>query len=201
MDLFSSQNAPIRLPIIDAEVIYYPSFFKQKKANDLFKILSDTIQWQQDDIRVYGKVYPQPRLTALYANNSNKYSYSNITMVPHQFTKELLDIKKEIENVSSTIFTTCLLNLYRDGQDSNGWHADNEKELGPNPIIASVSFGEERWFHFKHKSEKKINQKILLQHGSLLIMSGTTQENWLHQLPKSKKITKPRINLTFRVIK
>ncbi|GAA4107463.1 alpha-ketoglutarate-dependent dioxygenase AlkB [Aquimarina addita] len=184
----------------DAEVLYYPNFFKQSQADKLYQSLSENIQWQQDDIKVYGKLYPQPRLTALYADNSNTYSYSNLTMTPYKFTKELLHIKKEIEIVCPTKFTTCLLNLYRHGQDSNGWHADNEKELGENPIIASVSLGEERWFHFKHKKDKDHKQKILLQHGSLLIMGGTTQEHWLHQLPKSKKITKPRINLTFRVI-
>ncbi len=185
--------------MIDGDVLYYPTFFDTNQANRLFQILNDSIQWQQDDIKVFGKIYRQPRLTALYANNKNTYSYSNITMKPYQFTEELLMIKEEIENISSGTFTTCLLNLYRDGQDSNGWHADNEKELGPEPIIASVSFGEERWFHFKHKT-KSLKQKILLQHGSLLIMRGKTQENWLHQLPKSKKVIKPRINLTFRTI-
>jgi len=148
---------------------------------------------------IFGKTYLQPRLTALYADNKNTYTYSNITMKPHTFTKELLVIKKRVEHLSSEVYTSCLLNLYRDGQDSNGWHSDNEKELGPEPIIASVSLGEERWFHFKHKT-KNLKKKILLQHGSLLLMKGKTQENWLHQLPKSKKINNPRINLTFRVI-
>ncbi|WP_246615989.1 alpha-ketoglutarate-dependent dioxygenase AlkB [Aquimarina litoralis] len=200
MDLFSSQNEQIPLALPDGEAYYYPEFFNKKEADQLFEILSQSISWQQDDIKVFGKVYPQPRLTALYASNNRTYTYSNITMQPHQFTKELLAIKKKVEQITSEHFTTCLLNLYRDGQDSNGWHSDNEKELGPNPTIASVSFGEDRWFHFKHKT-KNLKQKILLQHGSLLLMKGTTQENWLHQIPKSKKITKPRINLTFRIIK
>ncbi len=200
MDLFASQNDCIQLKIPDGDVRYYPSFFQKKIADQLFRTLKESIQWQQDDIKVFGKLYKQPRLTALYASNKNTYSYSNITMKPHQFTGELLLIKKEIERISSETFTTCLLNLYRDGQDSNGWHADNEKELGPEPVIASVSFGEERFFHFKHKT-KDLKQKILLQHGSLLVMQGKTQENWLHQVPKSKKTTKPRINLTFRIIR
>lgn len=200
MDLFTHQNQHIPITLPDGEVHYYPSFFDKNEADSLFKTLSTSIQWQQDDIKVFGKVYPQPRLTALYANNNNTYSYSNITMQPHQFTNELLIIKKKVEQITSEHFTTCLLNLYRDGQDSNGWHSDNEKELGKEPTIASVSFGEERWFHFKHKT-KDLKQKMLLQHGSLLIMKGKTQENWLHQLPKSKKIQKPRINLTFRIIK
>lgn len=199
MNLFSSENDCIQLKMIDADVCYYPTFFNISQADQFFKIFDKSIQWQQDDIKVFGKIHKQPRLTALYANNKNTYSYSNITMQPHEFTEELLVIKKKIERLGSEVFTTCLLNLYRDGQDSNGWHADNEKELGSEPIIASLSFGEERWFHFKHKT-KNLKQKILLQHGSLLIMQGKTQENWLHQLPKSKKITKPRINLTFRII-
>ncbi|GAA0733316.1 alpha-ketoglutarate-dependent dioxygenase AlkB [Aquimarina litoralis] len=200
MDLFTHQNQHIPITLPDGEAHYYPSFFDKNEADSLFEILSSSIQWQQDDIKVFGKVYPQPRLTALYANNNNTYSYSNITMQPYQFTNELLIIKKKVEQITSEHFTTCLLNLYRDGQDSNGWHSDNEKELGKEPTIASVSFGEERWFHFKHKT-KDLKQKLLLQHGSLLIMKGKTQENWLHQLPKSKKIQKPRINLTFRIIK
>ncbi|WP_378183582.1 alpha-ketoglutarate-dependent dioxygenase AlkB [Aquimarina sp. SS2-1] len=199
MNLFASQNDPITLKMTDANVIYYPSFFNKNKSDELFKTLLESIQWQQDDIKLFGKVYKQPRLTALYASNKKTYTYSNITMQPHQFTDELLFIKKEIENVCPDVFTTCLLNLYRDGQDSNGWHADNEKELGPEPTIASVSFGEERWFYFKHKT-KNLKQKILLQHGSLLLMRGKTQEHWLHQIPKSKKISNSRINLTFRVI-
>ncbi len=199
MDLFTSENTSIQLELPGADILYYPLFLKKENANQLYNILINTIQWQQDDIKVFGKTYKQPRLTALYANNSKTYSYSNITMKPIPFTEELLMIKSSVENISSKKFTTCLLNLYRDGKDSNGWHADNEKELGPEPTIASVSLGEERWFHFKHKT-KNLKQKINLQHGSLLLMQGKTQENWLHQIPKSKKIINPRINLTFRSI-
>ncbi|MBQ4822845.1 alpha-ketoglutarate-dependent dioxygenase AlkB [Aquimarina sp. MMG016] len=201
MDLFNTIQDPIHLDMPDADVIYYPNFFSHQEANSIFKKLLNVIQWQQDDITVFGKTHLQPRLTALYANNDNPYSYSNITMKPHPFTKELLLIKGKIETISKTEFTTCLLNLYRNGKDSNGWHADNEKELGKEPIIASVSFGEERWFHFKHKNKSDLKKKLLLQHGSLLIMQGKTQEYWLHQIPKSKKVLNPRINLTFRIIK
>ncbi len=200
-DLFDSQNKPITLDMDDANVIYFPSFFSRAKSDELFEILQKTIAWRQDNITVFGKTYPQPRLTALYGNNNNSYSYSNITMYPHLFTKDLLYIKNRIQKACMVNFTSCLLNLYRDGQDSNGWHADNEKELGTNPVIASVSFGEERWFHFKHKINKDLKQKILLRHGSLLIMQGKTQECWLHQIPKTKRVVNPRINLTFRVIR
>lgn len=156
--------------------------------------------WQQDDIKVFGKIYPQPRLTALYSNNGKPYSYSNITMQPHNFTEVLMEIKKKIETKTDVAFTTCLLNRYRHGKDSNGWHADNEKELGENPVIASVTLGQERYFHLKHRTDKDLRQKLLLQHGSLLVMQGATQNHWLHQIPKTTKPIGERINLTFRVI-
>jgi len=190
----------IDLDLPDSDIIYYPNFIEAQKANFLFEIFKNTIRWQQDDIKVFGKVYAQPRLTALYGNNGRPYSYSNITMKPHEFTNELLEIKKQIESKTSAVFTTCLLNLYRDGKDSNGWHADNEKELGKNPVIASITLGQERFFHLKHRKNKELKHKLLLEHGSLLLMQGKTQHNWLHQIPKTKKPIGERINLTFRVI-
>ncbi|WP_371742859.1 MULTISPECIES: alpha-ketoglutarate-dependent dioxygenase AlkB [Flavobacteriaceae] len=193
-------NETINLQLEDGEAIYYPAYFKKTEADTYFKTLLKTITWQQDTIKLFGKTHLQPRLTALYANNSKAYSYSNITMHPKAFTKELLHIKQHIETICNTHFTTCLANLYRDGKDSNGWHADNEKELGNQPIIASVSFGAERAFHLKHKTKKDQKLKMTLQHGSLLIMKGYTQENWLHQIPKTKKKVAERVNLTFRII-
>ncbi len=184
----------------EASVVYYPSFFNPTIADTLFNTLLKETPWQQDQITVYGKTHPQPRLTALYADNDTTYTYANITMQPNPFTKALLQIKHEIERITTTAFTSCLLNLYRDGQDSNGWHSDNEKELGVDPIIISVNLGQERIFHFKHKKNTAWRQKIRLEHGSILITKGTTQENWLHQLPKVKKSIGPRINLTFRII-
>ena len=179
---------------------YYESFFPKKKAEKYFKQLKDEILWQQDYITVYGKTYSQPRLTALYGNNSNPYSYSGITMHPHQITTPLFEIQNYIQQISDIKFTTVLLNLYRNGKDSNGWHADNEKELGKNPTIASVSFGAERFFHLKHKSQKELRLKILLKSGSLLLMEGETQSQWLHQIAKTSRPVQPRINLTFRKI-
>jgi len=201
LQLFNAQSTPLILDMIDAEVIYYPNFFSIDSSDYFFSKLSTSISWRQDSIKVFGKTYLQPRETALYGNSNKSYSYSGITMNPIPFTKELSEIKAQVENTCNVNFTSCLLNLYRDGQDSNGWHADNEKELGKHPIIASVSFGEERWFHFKHRYDKTLKQKIRLQHGSMLIMKGKTQEYWLHQIPKTKKIIKPRINLTFRIIR
>ncbi|MBT8182326.1 MAG: alpha-ketoglutarate-dependent dioxygenase AlkB [Eudoraea sp.] len=195
--LFSEK---IELNLPESNIVYYPEFFCTEESNHYFKLLLEKTSWQQDDITVYGKTYKQPRLTALYANNKETYSYSKITMTPHVFTKELLKIKSKVETVIDVYFTTCLLNLYRNGQDSNGWHADNEKELGKNPIIASVSFGAERLFKLKHKQHKSIKKDLILQHGSLLLMKGDTQHHWLHQIPKTKKEVGRRINLTFRII-
>lgn len=199
MSSLFSEKIDLNLP--DSKIRYYPNFLEKGKADYYFEILKNTIPWQQDDIKVYGKVYPQPRLTALYGNNNKPYSYSNITMQPHQYTKELLEIKDYIEAKTKFEFSTCLLNLYRDGKDSNGWHADNEKELGNNPVIASITLGQERFFHLKHRTQKALKHKLLLEHGSLLLMQAETQHHWLHQIPKTTKAINQRINLTFRMIK
>ncbi|MFT6371178.1 MAG: alkylated DNA repair dioxygenase AlkB [Maribacter sp.] len=197
--LFDHEPQHLNLP--DSSITYYPNFMDIVIADDYFTLLKNNIAWQQDDIKVFGKVYAQPRLTALYANNNKPYSYSNLTMKPHQFTKELQDIKEKIEVLSKCSFTTCLLNLYRDGKDSNGWHADNEKELGQNPVIASISLGTPRYFHIKHNTMVDAKHKMLLGHGSLLLMMGETQHFWKHQIPKTSKPIGERINLTFRVVK
>lgn len=196
--LFDSD--PIVFDVPDASIIYYPNFFSTEEATMLFDTLQKEIPWQQDDIKVYGKVYPQPRLTALFGNEGKSYSYSNITMHPHKWSPLLMSIKEKVEKATEAIYSTVLLNYYRDGKDSNGWHADNEKELGTNPIIASLSFGAERMFQLKHNAipNQKIN--IPLAHGSLLVMKGTTQHFWKHQIPKTTKPIGPRINLTFRII-
>ncbi|MGL2986524.1 alpha-ketoglutarate-dependent dioxygenase AlkB family protein [Flavobacterium sp. RSSA_27] len=196
--LFDSE--PIVFDVPDASIIYYPNFFSTEEATILFDTLQKEICWQQDDIKVYGKVYPQPRLTALFGNEGKSYSYSNITMHPHKWSPLLMSIKEKVEKTTEAIYSTVLLNYYRDGKDSNGWHADNEKELGTNPIIASLSFGAERMFQLKHNviPNQKIN--IPLAHGSLLVMKGTTQHFWKHQIPKTTKPIGPRINLTFRII-
>ncbi|WP_373519024.1 alpha-ketoglutarate-dependent dioxygenase AlkB [Pricia sp.] len=196
----SGETNGILLNLPDSEITYFPIFFSQDKADTYFEHFKREVPWQQDDIKVFGKVHPQPRLTALYSNNGKPYSYSNVTMQPHDFTEALMEIKKKIESKTDVIFTTCLLNRYRYGKDSNGWHADNEKELGQNPVIASVTLGQERYFHLKHREDKSLKQKLLLEHGSLLVMQGATQHHWLHQIPKTAKTIGERINLTFRVI-
>jgi alkylated DNA repair dioxygenase AlkB len=197
--LFPKEKILFNFP--DAEIEYYPHFFDGKRATELFEKLRKEIPWQQDNITLFGKTHPQPRLTALFGNEGKPYSYSNIVMQPHAWNPLLMFVKNEIEEACNENFTTVLLNYYRDGKDSNGWHADNERELGRNPVIASVSFGAERSFHLQHNTLKEQKLKINLEHGSLLIMKGTTQHFWKHQIPKTAKLIGPRINLTFRIIK
>jgi len=201
MELFNSEDLlNTNLDLKDADVIYFPAFLSSSAANSYFKKLYADTPWQQDDVKLFGKVYPQPRLTALYGNNDRSYSYSGIVMNPMPFTPLLLEIKDKVEKVSDVKFTTVLLNLYRDGNDSNGWHSDDEKELGQDPVIASISLGAKRRFQLRHKKDKSLRTNIELEHGSLFLMKGSTQHYWQHQLPKSKRITEPRINLTFRII-
>ena len=188
----------IKFQLEDADVFYKTDFYTSEKAWEYFEILLKETDWQEDEITVFGKTYPQPRLTALFGDSDKSYSYSNIKMFPKPFTKLLQTIKEDIEKFSGEKFNTVLLNLYRDGSDSNGWHSDDEKELGKNPAIASVSFGAERVFHLQNKKDKSIKQKLILENGSLLVMKGETQHTWQHQIPKTKKLIGARINLTFR---
>lgn len=199
MSLFPDEKITFNLP--DAEIAYFPNFISTEKADELFHKLQTEIPWQQDTITVYGKNHLQPRLTALFGNEGKPYGYTNIVMQPHNWNPLLMFLKEAIEKVCEENFTTVLLNYYRNGQDSNGWHSDNEKELGRNPIIASLSFGEERVFQLKHNTIETAKQNIVLEHGSLLLMKGTTQHYWKHQIPKTKKEIGSRINLTFRIIK
>ena len=198
MGLFPSEKQIIKLP--NAELVYCPGFLSKSEADYYYELLKSETDWQQDDITIFGKTYKQPRLTALYGKNKKTYSYSGITMSPEPFTEALMTLETKIYSEYNISFNTVLLNWYRDGNDSNGWHADNERELGRDPIIASLSLGEERPFHFKHRILKNERHKLLLEHGSLLIMKNEMQHHWLHQISKTKKDVGGRINLTFRQI-
>ena len=191
-------GTPLLLP--NAKLRYFEQFFDPITALHYFDTLLKETPWQQDPITVFGKTYDQPRLTALHAFNTAPYRYSGITMNPHPMTPTLNAIHQRIQEVSDANFTSVLLNLYRDGKDSNGWHADNEKALGKSPKIASISLGEERFFHLKHRKIKTLRLKVKLHSGSLLLMEGDTQEQWLHQIPKTSKPLTARINLAFRKI-
>jgi alkylated DNA repair dioxygenase AlkB len=201
MTLFADTNSKIiKLNMPDADISYFPNFFSFEESKLLYHNLTEKIKWQQDFIKIYGKTIPLPRLTAWYGETEKNYTYSGILMKPHKWNNDLLIIKEKIEKIAKVNFNSVLLNLYRNGADSVAWHADDEPELGINPVIASVSFGETRIFQFKHQENQALKSQIALENGSLLLMQDTTQHKWLHQIPKTTKILKPRINLTFRII-
>jgi alkylated DNA repair dioxygenase AlkB len=197
----SGSNAKEGLTVIEnGEYIFYPNFFSKAESDSFLKNLRSNIVWKQESMNMYGKKIDFPRLTAWYGNNDKPYSFSGITLQPLPWSSEILSIKSKIEPVAKTAFNSVLLNLYRDGNDSISWHTDAEKELGTNPVIASVNFGATRKFQLRHiKTKEKL--EIELTHGSLLIMQGELQHFWQHQVPKTSKVVGERINLTFRVIK
>lgn len=185
----------------DGEVQYFPSLLSSGESNNFLNRLQKEIVWRQEPIRIFGKSVMQPRLTALYGDPEKEYRYSGLLMKPLAWTETLLEIKKRVEALSDVTFTTALLNQYRNEKDSMGWHRDNEKELGSNPVIGSVSFGATRTFQLRHYYEKNLKETIDLEHGSFLLMRGPTQHFWEYCLPKRTKSYDPRINITFRVIK
>ena len=184
----------------DGEVILYHNFFNAQESNLFFAQLHSTVQWRQEKIQMFGKTIPIPRLSAWYGDEGKSYTYSGITHHPLPWIPVIAQIKSRIETRSQVKFNSVLLNLYRDGKDSMSWHSDDEPELGKNPLIASVSFGETRRFCFRHKQFKAEKVAIDLTHGSFLLMRGATQHYWQHQVAKTAKVVDPRINLTFRVI-
>lgn len=178
----------------------YEDFFNAEEARLLALELTEQVPWKQEPIRMFGKEVMQPRLTCWYSDPGVAYSYSGISMKSLTWNKTLLSIKSRIEPVAGVSFTGALLNLYRDGHDSMGWHRDNEKVLGHNPVIGSVSFGATRLFQFRDYDTKSEIVTLNLSNGSLLIMSGETQHYWQHRIPKQARLAAPRINITFRVI-
>lgn len=185
----------------DGEVAIYRNFFNRVESDQIFQELLSKIKWRQDKMKLYGKEFELPRLTAWYGDDGKSYTFSGIPMNPDAWTHTLLSIKSRIEEVTQAKFNSVLLNLYRSGKDGVSWHSDDEQELGKNPIIASVSFGEARRFQLRHKLDKSLDKvEITLTHGSLLIMKGSTQHFWQHQIPKTAKSLRERINLTFRII-
>ena len=199
--LILEKPGEINLP--DAELCYYPELFPTIEADTLLDSLKDEIEWTQNTIRFYGKESLVPRLEAWYGDPGKSYAYSGIHMDPKPWTKELITIKQTIEPLAGVIFNSVLINYYRDGKDRVAWHSDDEKELGKNPVIGSVSLGAERKFKLRHKHYKTngLKHEIMLRHGSFLLMKGATQHHWMHEIPRTAKPIGPRINLTFRIIK
>ncbi len=200
MDLFN-QNHSLKNNILpfDGEVYYYGLIFNKAIKVHYFDSLLNSIAWKNDEVFMFGKRIVTKREVAWYGDKEFEYTYSKIKRKALLWSKELLEIKLLVENETNETYNSCLLNLYHDESEGMGWHSDDEKQLKHEAAIASVSFGAERNFSFKHKKTKdKIS--ILLQNGSLLLMKGATQTNWLHQIPKTKYKKGPRINLTFRTI-
>jgi alkylated DNA repair dioxygenase AlkB len=185
----------------NADISHVPNFLSPKECETLYRTFLSQSNWHQDQITLFGKTHEVPRLTAFYGEKEATYTYSRIEMQAHSWFDELLQLKQKVDVECESKFTSCLLNLYKSGKDSNGWHQDNEKELGVNPEIASVSLGGTRLFKLKHITRKNLQTiTIPLEAGSLLLMKGETQHYWKHCIPKTKKPVSPRINLTFRKI-
>ena len=198
MDLFNTDIAQNILPY-DGEVRYYGKILGKAKAQDYFQQLLEDIQWENDKAIIFGKTIITKRKVAWYGDIPFKYTYSKTTKSALPWTKALLQLKALVEKESGESYNSCLLNLYHNGDEGMAWHSDGEKDLKKNGAIASLSFGAERKFAFKHKGTKQ-TVSLLLEKGSLLVMKGATQTNWLHRLPPTKKVNSPRVNLTFRTI-
>jgi alkylated DNA repair dioxygenase AlkB len=187
------------LAVQNGILIFDDAFLNQEESDLLFKHFEATLPFHQGTITLFGKTHAIPRLEAFFATENKTYSYSDKTLQTHPFTAELLALKSKIEAISQVQFNCVLVNLYRNGQDSNGWHADNEPELGKNPVIASLSLGATRRFDLRHNlTIEKIS--FNLTNGSLLLMKGEMQHFWKHQISKTKKVNEGRINLTFRML-
>ena len=199
MDLFLPDSSLNLLPY-DGIVNYHGKVFTPGEATLYFDRLMDTIAWKHDEAIIFGKKIITKRKVAWYGDTNFAYTYSNTTRIALEWTKELLDIKQLAENITGVNYNSCLINLYHNGDEGVSWHSDDEKALGKITTIASISFGAERIFSFKHKITKE-TRSVSLGSGSLLVMKGETQLNWLHSIPKTKKVTTPRINLTFRIMK
>ena len=198
MHLFEHSEATNILPE-DGEVFYIPQFISIKDATHYTQALLQQIPWQHDEVIIYGKKIITKRKVAWYADNNLPYKYSNTVKEALPWDKTLLALKTLVEQYAHVHFNACLLNLYHNGTEGMGWHSDNEKELLHNGCIASLSFGADRKFMFKHKATKH-TLSLNLQSGSLLLMKGATQQHWQHQLAKTTKQPHPRINLTFRIM-
>ncbi|GAA4240348.1 MULTISPECIES: alpha-ketoglutarate-dependent dioxygenase AlkB family protein [Winogradskyella] len=198
MDLFNSEIDANLLPF-DGEVNYYGSIMTVETAQEYYKKLLEHIDWENDKAIIFGKLIITKRKVAWYGDEPFSYTYSKTTKSALPWNKELLELKQMVEAKTGETFNSCLLNLYHSGEEGMAWHSDGEKDLKKNGAIASLSFGAERKFLFKHKATKQ-NVSVQLEKGSLLVMKGSTQTHWLHRLPPTKKVKTPRINLTFRTI-
>lgn len=200
MSLSAPRNGEKNIVPFDGELHLIKQFYSQSEADQLFDRLKTDLAWQEESIFIYGRWVKVPRLMCWYGDPDAWYQYSGVNHQPMPWTAALQAIREKVEQQCQCAFNSVLANLYRDGNDSMGCHADDEKELGPNPVIASLSLGDERLFRLHHKKTRD-KLDIILGHGDLLVMAGTLQHHWMHAVPKTKKLKTPRINLTFRKIK
>ena len=198
---YASPEKDKYIELKNLKIKYYENFFDGNESSKHFDYLLDNIKWQTETVTVWGKKMQLKRQIAWYGDKGKSYTYSGITVNPLPWTKGLLEIKNKIEEVTPTEFNSVLLNDYSSGEIGMGWHSDDEKELGRNPVIGSVSFGASRDFYLRHNTNKDIEElKLNLSDGSYLIMMGDTQHHWKHCIPKRMRIKERRINLTFRRI-
>ncbi|WP_044871550.1 alpha-ketoglutarate-dependent dioxygenase AlkB [Pseudomonas sp. LFM046] len=197
MDLFD--DIPLQLP--DAELRYEPHFLTPGEASDWLERLVAETPWERPEVYLHGRHYPVPRLVAWYGDPEASYTYSGLTHQPLPWTPLLAEIRSRVQDAVGQPLNGVLLNYYRDGQDSMGWHSDDEPELGRNPTVASLNLGETRRFDLRRKGSNRIECSLDLGHGALLVMSGPTQHHWQHQVAKTRIPCAPRLNLTFRWIR
>lgn len=197
--LFNEHPEPVNLLPYDGTVLYFGVVFTPDESDRFFRTLLNNIEWKNDEAMIFGKKIVTKRKVAWYGEQHYSYTYSGVTKYALPWTDELMKIKQKIEETTGEIYNSCLLNLYHDGSEGMAWHSDGEKDLKKHGAIASVSFGAERIFAFKHKKTQEKRQ-FSLQHGSVLVMKDETQDFWLHRLPPTTKVHAPRVNLTFRTI-
>ena len=201
LDLFDDLEDGVALPIEDGQLHYFANALNESEADTLMPHCLTDLPWRQDHIRIAGKSIPIPRLQCWLGTPDAHYSYSNIALRPQPWPEFLLKIKARVETLCAHSFNSALVNYYRDGADSVDWHSDDEQELGEDPIIVSLSLGASRVFELKHRYKKRLpTLKTSLSHGSVLIMKGSTQQNWRHRVAKVKGLDEARVNLTFRHI-
>jgi alkylated DNA repair dioxygenase AlkB len=201
MDLFASDVSFTRVPMPDADVQFLTRLPMPQPDERIFEQLLSETKWLHEEVVVWGKKHLQPRLTAWHGDPGKSYTYSGTVMHPLPWTNLLLSLRRELEQLTDARFNSVLLNLYRNQNDRMGFHSDDEPSLGPEPTIASLSYGATRTLIFKHKRRRDLERKrVPLTAGSLLLMRGTTQANWVHGIDRESKPVGPRINLTFRNI-
>ncbi|MDP3846699.1 MAG: alpha-ketoglutarate-dependent dioxygenase AlkB [Pseudomonas sp.] len=190
----------LALPLADAELRWQPEWLDAATADHWLAALVAQTPWQQPQVLVHGRQHPVPRLLAWYGDAGVSYRYAGLNHQPLDWTPLLAQIRTRVEAAAGQAFNGLLLNYYRDGQDSMGWHSDDEPELGRNPLLASLSLGGERRFDLRRRGASRIEYSLPLSHGSLLVMAGATQHHWQHQVAKTRSLCAPRLNLTFRWI-